>query len=84
MENEPISADASKADHDGRISSYAINSSRHQVVELNNHIIDNEFSGRPYNEEAGKTIRYVDECRVEIGEIATTCNNIFKIPYLHQ
>ena len=56
IENLPFSADASMADDDGRISSYAGNSSRHQVVELNNNIIDNDVSCWPYDEEAGKPI----------------------------
>ena len=72
------------ADHDGRISSDAGDSSRHQVVELDHDIIDNDLSGWQEDEVAGKTVRYDDEHGVEIGEIPRNSNNNFEIPYLRR
>ncbi len=63
------------ADHDGRISSDAGDSSRHQVVELDHDIIDNDLSGWQEDEVAGKTVRYDENMAsklVKFLEIATT------------
>ena len=62
-------------DHEGRISSDDGDPSRHQAVELDHGIIDNDLRGRLDDEVTGMPIRYDDEHGVEIvkfEEIATT------------